>query len=189
VTIEQKLRDNLKAASDELIVPAPRTSVDTPAPPGRRSGVWFAVAGVAAVLLLAVPAVFMWALPEPQDTGSPSTPTVVSSTAVEPTSPPTTDAPVGTTVTIGEPPGSAEETSNLFVDAWVSGDDEALGALATSEVLQSIGDFPAPVDPVFSFCEGAAGSLYCTYEVEEGELVIRVANQPPFQVTEVRPAN
>ena len=75
----------------------------------------------------------------------------------------------------------------MFVDAWASGDDETLGALATSEVLQSIGDFPAPVDPVFSFCEGAAGSLYCTYEVEEGELVIRVANQPPFQVTEVLP--
>lgn len=82
-------------------------------------------------------------------------------------------------------PGAALDAATQFVTAWQTGDEETMAALSRAEAMDQATDISTPFDPVFSFCEGAAGSQYCTYEVVGGELVIRVASEPPFRVMEV----
>ena len=299
--VEEKLRDNLKAAADALVVPEPKT-----APlPGRSATSWwrgpgFALAGAAAVLALALPALILWSGGgSSSETGTPATDpsTMVDSIDVSPTSSPTTTPtttstttqapdPGGTTVTLDEltinshilsllatladdeemptatvllqvtPPGgvepsdeivvgtpagffwhpvsgegavcefSADETDNgvevtvqilvtpsigcseaygfvldgedltpdietpegvaqQFVVSWVAGDEETMSDLADPGALSQAREMSTPAEPLYSYCEGAAGSVYCTFEVVRGELVIRVQTEPPSRVIEV----
>jgi hypothetical protein len=297
MSIEQKLRDNLEAAADALIVPEPRRS---PAPTHAlhwRNGLRFALAGAAAVLALAIPALILWSGGSPSsDVGAPTTdsPTVVGSTGQvttlpEPSTTPSTDAttpaetqatlaeitvgdyelaltaervdeeedlptatvtlratpvgadratdeivvgtyagffwhpvtgseavcefaaeptadgadvevqillsaslgcsqPFGFVLTSGElSPGeqAPEDVALAFVSAWQAGDEELMSELADPDATGQTADLPRPSDPVYSYCEGAAGSTYCTFEDDGGELVVRVSNEPPARVIEL----
>jgi hypothetical protein len=299
MSVEQKLRDNLKAAADALVVPQPKQ-----APlPGRSATSWwrgpgFALAGAAAVLLLALPALILWSgggsSSEPGTPGTDPT-TVVGSTAVPQTSSPTTTSPTtsttvpdttGTTaimdeltfndhtlalvatlvdeqepqtatvvlqatpiggtepsdeIVVGTPAGffwhtvtgegalcefsadqsvdgaqvtvqidlsasmgcseaygfilegddltpdidTPEGVAQQFVASWEAGDDETMADLADPVALRQAREMSTPIEPMFSYCEGAAGSVYCTFEVVGGELVIRVRTEPPALVIEV----
>jgi len=300
MSVEQKLRDNLKAAADALVIPQAR-QISRPKPTSTwRRGPGFALAGAAAVLALALPALFLWsgggATPEH---GVPSTsPSVVAeSTAVPRTSSPTTTTPpTSTTVqapdTIGatemmdevtfndhtlallatlvddeepqtatvvlratpiggtEPPDEAvvgvpagffwhvvtgdgalcefsadqtddgarvtvridespslgcsepyhfmldgdeltpdieapEVVAQQFVSSWEAGDEMTMPDLADPDALSQAREMSTPAEAEFSYCEGAAGSVYCTFEVIGGELVIRVRTEPPARVIEV----
>jgi hypothetical protein len=295
VSLEQKLRDNLEAAANGLVVPDPNQA---PLPSEKRRwghGLGFALAGAAAVVALAIPALVLWsgdsrsegsapasADPEPARTSESTRPSTTSTTLgrdettlpavpretmaamtaadhelalvvdrVDDEEPPTatvtlqvtplgesepTDekvvgapgaffwftvtgadavcdftaepTPDGAEVTVeillsaslgcsevyvfelnaGElsaSPGSPDALARQFVTAWQNGDRETMGELADSEVMDVIADVSSPKEPMFSYCEGAAGSLYCTFEDVDRELVIRVATEPPSAVTEV----
>jgi hypothetical protein len=296
MSIEQKLRDNLEAAADALIVPEPRRSpAPTEAPPWRH-GLRFALAGAAAVLALAIPALILWSGGSPSsDVGPPTTdsPAVVGSTdqvttLPEPSTTPSTNTttPAETQATLGEitvgdyelaltaervdeedppiatirlqatPVGADRATDEIvvgtyagffwhpvtgseavcefaaeptadgadvevqillsaslgcsqpfafvltsgelspgeqapedvalaFVSAWQAGDEELMSELSDPDAEELTADLPRPSDPVYSYCEGAAGSIYCTFEDEGGELVVRVRNEPPARVIEL----
>jgi hypothetical protein len=284
MSIEQRIRENLKAAAGELIVPEQPEGTTVTAPRRRRSGVWFAAAGMAAALALAIPVLAGWfTSPEPEPSAGPTTAPTVNETAPPTTSPDPAQVTLGETtvgdyviflgvervdgekpptatvtleamqvgagepsdeITVGAPGGffwntvtgpdsvcefaaeptrtgaqitvavllspsigcsdtyqfsldaetgslrpgadSAEAASALFVEAWVSDDQDLLEALALPEVVDQVNGLPAPVAPVLDSCEGAAGSLYCTYQGEAGQIIIRVSNLPPYQITEVR---
>ena len=82
-------------------------------------------------------------------------------------------------------PQSPDEVARQFVAAWEAGDQEMMSVLADSQAMAQTEVVPVPVKPMFSYCEGAAGSTYCTFEVSGGELVVRVRNEPPGRVTEL----
>lgn len=295
MSIEQKLRDNLEAAADALIVPEPRRSPAPTHTPHWRHGLRFALAGAAAVLALAIPALILWSGGSPSsDVGAPTTdsPAVVGSTGQvttlpEPSTSPSTDTatpaetqatlaeitvgdyelaltaervdedPPTATVTLQATPVGAdratdeivvgtyagffwhpvteseavcefaaeptadgadvevqillsaslgcsqpfgfvlisgelspgeqapEDVALAFVSAWQAGDEELMSELADPDTTGLTADLPRPSDPVYSYCEGAAGSTYCTFEDDSGELVVRVRNEPPARVIEL----
>lgn len=298
MSIEQKLRDNLEAAADALIVPEPRRSPAPTHAPHWRHGLRFALAGAAAVLALAIPALILWSGGSPSyDVGAPTTdsPAVVGSTGQvttlpEPSTTPSTDTttpveeraalaeitvgdyelaltaeradedevdPPTATVTLRATPVGAdratdeivvgtyagffwhpvtgseavcefsaeptadgadvevqillspslgcsqpfefvltsgelspgeqapEDVALAFVSAWQAGDEELMSELSDPNATGQAGDLPRPIDPVYSYCEGAAGSTYCTFEDNGGELVVRVRNEPPARVIEL----
>jgi hypothetical protein len=82
-------------------------------------------------------------------------------------------------------PQSPDEVARQFVGAWEAGDQELMSELAEAQAMTQVEVVPVPVKPMFSHCEGAAGSSYCTFEVSGGELVVRVRNEPPGLVTEL----
>jgi hypothetical protein len=82
-------------------------------------------------------------------------------------------------------PQSPDEVARQFVAAWEAGDQEMMSELADSQAMAQTEVVPVPVKPMFSYCEGAAGSTYCTFEVSGGELVVRVRNESPGRVTEL----
>lgn len=81
--------------------------------------------------------------------------------------------------------GDPDEAARQFVAAWDHDLSEHMAELAEPAALEQAGDIDLPANPVYSYCEGAAGSTYCTFEIAGGELVIRVRNEPPVLVTEV----
>lgn len=299
MSLEQKLRENLKTAADALVVP----ETDTTSSPShtRRwgSGLRVALAGAAAVMALALPALVLWSGDVPlEDGATPSTgPETVASTGTEvplSTLAPETTLPVLERMTLSEitvddyvlvlttirsgeqePPtatvtlqvtrvgatepadesvvGAADgffwfvvtgtdavcefsaestaegaevsvqvvesqsmgcsdtfqfdltagelsprelapdEVARQFVAAWGLVDTETMSALAEevmaelaeAEATRQAGVLPTPVDPLLSYCEGAAGSTYCTFEVADGELVVRVRTERPARVEEL----
>lgn len=300
MSIEQKLRDNLKAAADGLIVPQPKVKPLPRRVPTWRHGLGYALAAAAAVLALAVPALILWSGGGSSDVGTPATepPAVTESTAVPSTSAPTTTTPATTSTTVKTPDSSGtvatmdevtfndytltltatlvdetepqtatvslqatpvegseptdeavvgtpagffwhtvtgegavcefsadqtddgaqvtvqilqgpslgcsdpyrfllvdgelvpdleapEDVAQQFVASWQAADEETMADLATADAMSQAQEMSAPTEPVFSYCEGTAGSAYCTFEDAEGELVIRVQTQPPVQVIEV----
>jgi hypothetical protein len=296
MSLEQKLRDNLEAAARALIVPeTKRAPLQKPAR-GWAHGLRFALAGAAAVVALAVPALILLSggtspenrgaltTPSTGDAGSPGGDTSVPPTSTTLTPDTTIDlesqmvleeitvgdhrltltasrhdeeepptATVTLTVTskdggeitddavVGSPAGffwftltgsdamceftsepvpdgsevsvqlllspslgcsepyqfeliageltpspqSPDEVARQFVAAWEAGDREAMSELADSRALGQAEAVSTPVNPVFSYCEGAAGSTYCTFEVSGGELVVRVRTGPSAQVIEL----
>ena len=297
MTLEQKLRDNLEAAADALVVPdAKKAPVASPRP-SWRGGLGYAAAGAAAALALAIPALLLWSGRAPtEEVGAPSTAPALTGTSIQGTvAPPTTPSTIvaetspGTDetsraigeITVGdfgltlvarrieeeEPPtatvilqvtrfgesepsgeavvgdpagffwntvvgaeavcefsatpteqgadvvvglllspslgcsesfeleldsgrlspstGSAEDIARQFVTAWELGDEDTMIALSTPDAMRMARELPQPVEAEFSYCEGAAGSLYCTWEVVGGEAIVRVGTEPPNNVLEV----
>jgi hypothetical protein len=302
MSLEQKLRDNLKTAADALIVTQPKQ-----APLPKQAAPWwrgpgFALAGAAAVLALALPALLLWSgggSSSEQATSGTDPSTVVEPTDVAQTSTPTTTMPAttstivqgpdttGTTATLGEltfndhtlvlvatlvdeteqptatvvlqatssggtepseeivvgSPGgffwhsvsgeggvcefsvdetdegtqvtvqillspsmgcsdrylfifeggrnltpdieAPEDVAQQFVASWEAGDEETMTDLADPGALRQAHEMSTPEEPSYSYCEGAAGSVYCTFEIVGGELVVRVRTEPPARVIEV----
>ena len=296
MSLEQKLRDNLKTAADALIVPEPDRAPSPSHRPVWKRGISVAAIGAAAVVALALPALVLWSGEVPvEEGGTPTTaigaspdstvpetaPPEVSTTLWSETSVPvervekldefTTDdylfvltgsrndeeEPPTATVTLqvtrvgGTEPldevvvGAAneffwftvtgpdaacefsadttaedakvtvqmllgpslgcsdvyqfdlsagelspvelapDEVARQFVAVWEFGDAEMMSKLAEPEAIRQTDSLATPVDPVFSYCEGAAGSTYCTFEVQGGELVVRVKNDQPSRVMEL----
>jgi len=59
MSVEERLRDNLKAPGDALVVPPPKQA-SMPRPAGWRRGSVFALTGAAVVIALALPALLLW---------------------------------------------------------------------------------------------------------------------------------
>jgi hypothetical protein len=78
-----------------------------------------------------------------------------------------------------------EGVARQFVFSWVAGDEETMTDLADPTALSQARELSTPAEPVYSYCEGAAGSVYCIFEVENGELVVRVTNDQPARVVEL----
>jgi hypothetical protein len=83
----------------------------------------------------------------------------------------------------------APATAAEFLSAWQAGSGEAVAALsrpaatAAATTLESRAQLPWQLDK----CEGAAGSIFCTYKAGGSQLVIRVEQvNPPPVVAEVR---
>jgi hypothetical protein len=283
MSVEQKVRDNLTAAADALVVPEPRRQATTKTAPGWRRRLTVAAAGAAAVIALVAIPVILTNLGDtgqgpatPIDTTLASTTTTVPETSTSPapygftlleTSTASTrfyvsadqvgsDDPQAATVELlalpvdGDQPiddviigdeggffwntvtdvdgvcslfsstnssvdrvvlqvrlsssigcsspyvyelrdGSlaavdpvANEIAQLFIDAWKAGDQTTMAGLASSEATQDANGIEAPVDPVFSMCEGTAGSSYCTWTDSGRNLTIRVqeVDQPPVVI-------
>ena len=81
--------------------------------------------------------------------------------------------------------GSAEDIARQFIIAWKVDDEDAMTALSTPDAMRMVRELPTPLEAEFSYCEGAAGSVYCTWEVVAGETVVRVGTEPPSRVLEV----
>lgn len=69
-----------------------------------------------------------------------------------------------------------EDVARLFFDAWLQGADQAIVVLATPEAANQAAAMTPAGQAAFSACEGAAGSLYCTWEAVGPEYVVRVSN-------------
>lgn len=82
-------------------------------------------------------------------------------------------------------PAEAADIANMFVEAWRQGSDAALEILATPEAAAQAAAIEPPEVASQAQCEGAAGSIYCTWQVDGGEMVVRVSNvEPAPRVTE-----
>lgn len=84
---------------------------------------------------------------------------------------------------------TSQEVAQEFLDAWRAGSEEALLAISGPEATAAAVALAAQANGAWSFdrCEGAAGSLFCTWRRGTSTLVIRVANlDPPARVTEFR---
>jgi hypothetical protein len=76
--------------------------------------------------------------------------------------------------------------ARLFVEAWRQGSEAAMEILATPEAAAQSAAIEPPSVIAFQQCEGAAGSVYCTWRVDDGEVVVRVSNVEPVpRVTEL----
>ncbi len=77
-----------------------------------------------------------------------------------------------------------EDVARLFVEAWQQGATAAFAGLATPEAADQAAALPRPVEMGFSGCEGAAGSVYCTWEGAGEALVVQVTSLEPMPVVE-----
>lgn len=291
MSLEQKLRDNLKVAARALEVPEPSIATTPRMVPGRRNGVWFALGAAAVVIVLAVPALLLSSRGLEPETGGGLAGTSPESTVPPSLAPPTSTTPISSTTVPNGPgvvlaetaagdqrlvlratriaedlptaaitleavpaeggasfgnllvgvPGeffwntvteegavcdfSTREAGEVtevsveillsasmgcsdpfvfelvgkelttdvapdgvarqFVAAWDHDLTDHMAELAEADALEDAAELSPPAEPMFSYCEGAAGSTYCTFEVTGGELVIRVRNEPPLRVIEV----
>jgi hypothetical protein len=81
---------------------------------------------------------------------------------------------------------SAEDVAQLFVEAWRQQSDSALASLASEAIVKQVSEVDLVAAPTLIGCEGAAGSVYCTWEADIGDLTVRVSNlEPPPVVLEV----
>jgi hypothetical protein len=100
----------------------------------------------------------------------------------------TTTGALAVTSTTAGPVGS-EQVALAFFEAWRTGDQETMGQLSEPAALTEADDLsdltyeawvPEP-------CEGAAGTVYCSWTSAAGTLAIGVRNiEEPHLVTSVR---
>lgn len=99
------------------------------------------------------------------------------------TSPP--PVPIATT---GAPPTS-EAAAIAFFEAWQSEDREAMERLSESDALDAAEDLADLASEMWEPepCEGAAGTVYCSWISDAGTLAIGVRNiEEPHLVTSFR---
>jgi hypothetical protein len=170
--------------------------VDNPIPepgrgPGRRRRTIVTVTAVAALAL--VGGLVSRDGGDPARTTTPSAPSTTSparrSTAPSVTTPITAPAtgaalpaaaPASPAVASADPtpPAAPADDPSLF-DAWLAGDDQLLRELATGPVADFLtarrphetGGWTGPV------CDGAAGSIYCTWSRPDAQLVVRTSSE------------
>lgn len=89
---------------------------------------------------------------------------------------------------LSEVPATAEEVANLFMSVWSAGAEQTtMSTLASPDAIQQANALGAPSSPRLTGCDGAAGSVYCTWQDGGQDILVRVDNvdQPPM-VAEVR---
>jgi hypothetical protein len=97
----------------------------------------------------------------------------------------TADPGTGDASPATEPVGAAD-VGRQFVEGWIAGDDDLMAASGTPEAVEAAmaAEDSAGLDWAFSTCEGAAGTVYCTWGSAGSELVIGVGNiEQPRLVT------
>jgi hypothetical protein len=101
------------------------------------------------------------------------------------TPPPETTAPAE-----AAGPTNSEDVAAAFFEAWLSADQDAMTELAEPEAVAQANDLIrlAPATWEFSLCEGAAGTVFCTWTSEEPDnIVVGVRNiEEPHLVTSFR---
>lgn len=116
--------------------------------------------------------------------------TSTTSTTTSTTTTTTRSASTTTTAPATTARRATDATAQAFFEAWVANDATKLaangeaGAIAQANALASSRTRPW----VFDRCEGAAGSVYCSWIDAGTRLVVRVRNvePPPRAVIEVR---
>jgi hypothetical protein len=100
--------------------------------------------------------------------------------------PPETTAPPETT----GGPTTSEDVAVAFFEAWLSDDQDTMIGLAEPDAVAQANDLMrlATATWEFSLCEGAAGTVFCTWTSEEPDnLVVGVRNiEEPHIVTSFR---
>jgi hypothetical protein len=105
-----------------------------------------------------------------------------NSSAITP--PPETTASIETTVG----PTNSEDVAAAFFEAWLADDQDTMIGLAEPEALaaaENLSSFTSE-NWEFSLCEGAAGTVFCTWTAEEAnmKIVVGVRNiEDPHLVT------
>lgn len=76
-------------------------------------------------------------------------------------------------------PGTAQAYAKAVVAAWVAKDLSTLASLTTEQVHEQLIEIPGPLnmDWGFMMCDGAAGSSYCRFRNDPGDvLILRISN-------------
>jgi hypothetical protein len=121
---------------------------------------------------------------KPASTTTSSTTTTTTTTPTT-TSPPTTPPTAPPTTPTTAPPTSAEQCAQALFTAWANANQAAAPDCAPAATVQEI--FSQPYNGAYTGpdCEGAAGSVYCTW-TGAVKVIIQVQNMPPFTVTSVQ---
>lgn len=116
----------------------------------------------------------------------PATTTLAMPTSSSPTtvSPSTTSPPPSAATTVAASP---EDAARALYDAWARADATAAARSAQPAAVSVLFARPWQAGDGWSFagCNGAAGSLICTWQAGSQELLMRVLNAPG-RVAEVR---
>lgn len=121
-------------------------------------------------------------------TPAPAEPTSVGPTDVAPP----TGLPEPATIAAPTAALSPDEVAQTVYAAWMAGDRSIAEPLTDPAAVADLDAlFAQPFDPAagwaFDHCEGAAGSVFCTWHGTPATLVIQVRNiEPPVQVTSIR---
>lgn len=116
--------------------------------------------------------------PTTTPTTSTTSTTSNTSTSTSPTTIASTTSTSTTTTTLAASlPKNAQDYATAAFDAWVAGDTALLDRLVVDEALETLDLADPSADWQFQRCEGAAGSVYCTWESEEAMLTFRVGSE------------
>lgn len=121
-----------------------------------------------------------------------TTASAITTTALAAPSTPTTAAPSTTSPSLAAPPtstavASPEDAARALYDAWARADRAAADRSAQPAAVGALFARPWRAADGWSFtgCTGAAGSLVCTWQSGDRQLLMRVLNAPAT-VAEVR---
>src|SRR5262245_44911904 len=133
------------------------------------------VARRVAILCAAIAVLAASACAKGAEPGS-STPPTTTPTAIldSPTTVETTAAPAPSY------PSTARAYAEAILAAWTGDKTDRLGQLTTPTVQDQILEIPGPIDEHwhYSRCEGAAGSSYCIFHNNPGDMIrIRITNE------------
>jgi hypothetical protein len=119
-----------------------------------------------------------------------ATPTKTASTAPSPTTPPKSTAP--STSAPATYPTQAQAYGEQTLAAWAAIQIQRLNDLTTVDALGQINALPVPPNQTWNFqtCDGAAGSTYCSFASNSGDVItLRMVNSvlgKPHAVAEVK---
>ena len=147
-----------------------------PHTPGRAHAWLWVLGGLAIVLAIALVVVLV----TDDDTDDAATSTTTTSTTVTSTStttttaaPTTTVAPTTTTVTLPIITDDPQSYAEYLFAAWQNNDQTAAAEVASAEAVTQMfaRPFPAQGPYTFASCGPAAGSLYCTWNGQNGATI------------------
>ncbi len=130
-------------------------------------------------------------LPALTSTATASTTNTTSSTTNSTTTTVTTTRSVAATTSPGTTRARATDaTAQGFFEAWVANDAAKLAANGEAAAIAQANGLASSRNRPWNFeqCEGAAGSVYCTWLDAGQRLIVRVRNvePPPRAVIEIR---
>jgi hypothetical protein len=137
-----------------------------------RTRVWlWLLGGLVAVLVIALVVVLV-TRDDDSDKASTTT-TTIATTTTQPTTttaPPTTVAPPSTTVALPIITDDPQTYAEYLFAAWQNNDKSAAANVAATDAVNQIfaQAYPAKGPYTFSNCDPAAGSLYCTWNGQNG---------------------
>jgi hypothetical protein len=126
----------------------------------------WALGGLVAVLAIAAVVVLV-TRDDDSDTASPTT---TPATIAPTTAPPTTIQPPSTTVALPVITDAPSSYAAYLFAAWQNGDRSAAANVASAEAVNQMFAQPYPAAGPYTFasCGPAAGSLYCTWDGQNG---------------------
>ena len=138
------------------------------------------------ILVLSIAAAALFASAACSGARPAPTPTSAAPTAIlgegatpPPTAATTSPTAVATTAAPASYPSSARAYAEAILAAWSAKKLDRLGLLTSAEVQEQLIEIPGPIDTHwhYSRCDGAAGSSYCVFFNNPGDMItLRVAN-------------